>query len=543
MLVLRGLIVTTMERWSDLILLFIDVSQRSLGIVVSSVRFFTTPLQAKIMRTGVFYIDLHAKVVGIVLMLVIFILPMVFLSLLIGDYFPGSEEINTSNYIVYWSLLPLSFAVGVTLYRKYILDIYLLATARAAYLAALSLFSAALIYIFQENLISSFFISSIILFALSFITVRYYSNGQKIEEKGVVFITVSAGGGGAEKTAERLRCEFKDRNESFLWVSILGGHFDNSNKPDIQLDGRRVLYSVLRIYALLFKYRNYNVYSNLTYLNVATIFLWSLIPYKKGKLRAIEHNVLFYTEANSSKRYLRGFILSKISFLFYRLSNTEVMCVSEGVASDFLSVGVKNVSIFNNPFPAEINKRSINRTVDCSNFAFIGALSEQKNLPELIYAFSNLLNKIDLDSKLYILGEGSLSSSIKHLVASSGLSERIILLGQQKLPYLTLDQLGVRTVVVTSRWEGYCLVVEEAIISGFDVIVSNCHYGPSSIVDYYKVGRIYNLGSIEALSDCMLSSLADRNFKEFNPDILSKDIFNRGYNNFSSDRDFYEVFN
>lgn len=104
----------------------------------------------------------------------------------------------------------------------------------------------------------------------------------------------------------------------------------------------------------------------------------------------------------------------------------------------------------------------------------VGRFYPQKDYPNLISALA-LIDKVGSearDFRLDIVGDGPQRSKIEQLVASRGLSERVRFLGIRKdVPALMRD---TDIFVLPSAWEGFGLVVAEAMASEKIVVATDC---------------------------------------------------------------------
>lgn len=89
----------------------------------------------------------------------------------------------------------------------------------------------------------------------------------------------------------------------------------------------------------------------------------------------------------------------------------------------------------------------------------VGRLEKEKNHFFLFNVF-NEINRIDPDSKLLIIGDGSLRKQLQSYIDERGLSEKILLLGNRRdIP----DMLAILDVfVMTSYYEGLPMAALEA---------------------------------------------------------------------------------
>ncbi|WP_431223023.1 glycosyltransferase [Serratia sp. L9] len=136
----------------------------------------------------------------------------------------------------------------------------------------------------------------------------------------------------------------------------------------------------------------------------------------------------------------------------------------------------------------------------------VGRLMEQKDYPTLITAFSHLPQ-----SKLLIAGQGKLLSALQRQVKDLGLEERIDFLGVRH----DIDELyrQVDGFVLSSEWEGYGLVVAEAMASELPVVVTDSG-GPGEIVGREgKAGLLVPIKDPQALASA-LAAIEALPFKE-----------------------------
>lgn len=103
-------------------------------------------------------------------------------------------------------------------------------------------------------------------------------------------------------------------------------------------------------------------------------------------------------------------------------------------------------------------------------FIAVGSLSAQKDYPNLFNALSILENKIDY--KLFIVGDGELRSKLESMVFEKKLQKNISFLGIRKDIPALLSMSDI--FVLSSAWEGFGLVVAEAMACERIVIATDC---------------------------------------------------------------------
>lgn len=116
----------------------------------------------------------------------------------------------------------------------------------------------------------------------------------------------------------------------------------------------------------------------------------------------------------------------------------------------------------------------------------IGRLSPQKGFDMAIDAAAILKNQ-GFKFKWHIIGVGALRDSLQRQIASCGLQEDVLLLGERKNPYPYIKHCDM--VLQTSRYEGKSIVLDEAkilhkpiIATRYPSVSDNIEDGQSGIV-------------------------------------------------------------
>lgn len=186
------------------------------------------------------------------------------------------------------------------------------------------------------------------------------------------------------------------------------------------------------------------------------------------------------SEFESTNRGIKGLLkkifLSKISLAFVSGQSQKNLIKNIGFKGDIRKT--KGVGIFN------YEKLEIKNKVEVKNFLYVGRLSQEKNIEQLIKVF-NKLPELNLN----IVGYGPLESELKDKV----IRKNINFLGKidnKKLPeiYQKNDVL-----ILPSKSEAWGLVVEEALYNGIPVILSNKVGCSTEVIIDNKHGYIYNV--------------------------------------------------
>jgi len=129
----------------------------------------------------------------------------------------------------------------------------------------------------------------------------------------------------------------------------------------------------------------------------------------------------------------------------------------------------------------------------------VGAFISQKDYPTLIKSYERL-NKAD-SSRLFIIGHGPLEQQIKSLAQEqSSSSKSVEFLG--KVPSVQEYMSAADGFVLASQWEGYGLVVAEAMACELPVISTKCG-GPEELISHGETGFLTQKGDETKLADTM----------------------------------------
>lgn len=188
----------------------------------------------------------------------------------------------------------------------------------------------------------------------------------------------------------------------------------------------------------------------------------------------------------------------------------KVVCVSKSIEKRLKEeYGILNTETIYNPIDVEACK-GLSDHIEEHNFEFIlwyGRLDDKlKNLSLLIQAFkgSELPSK---KIKLIILGDGPDLLSLKQKVSEAGLSHAVIFESHKTNPLVYVK--SSKFVVLTSQYEGFPMVLPEALSCGVPVISVDCKSGPSEIIrDSFNGLLVKNNDEIE-LSNAMNSFIND----------------------------------
>ena len=133
----------------------------------------------------------------------------------------------------------------------------------------------------------------------------------------------------------------------------------------------------------------------------------------------------------------------------------------------------------------------------------VGRLQYQKNYPMLLNAFA--LVRQSIDALLIIAGIGDLENELKTQAKQLQIDQFVDFAGFVDNPYPLFKTADL--FVLSSHFEGFGIVVAEALACGCSVVSTNCPVGPAEILDNGKYGRLTPLGDTAAFAQAVIETL------------------------------------
>jgi glycosyltransferase involved in cell wall biosynthesis len=114
------------------------------------------------------------------------------------------------------------------------------------------------------------------------------------------------------------------------------------------------------------------------------------------------------------------------------------------------------------------------------------------------------------DALLIFAGDGPLRSDLENEAAKLGISERVRFLGFVNQTELPAIYTSADLMVLPSVYDGFGVVVNEAMLCGC-VVVASDHVGAArDLIAHGETGYVYPCGDVDSLADILVSALGDR---------------------------------
>ncbi len=133
-----------------------------------------------------------------------------------------------------------------------------------------------------------------------------------------------------------------------------------------------------------------------------------------------------------------------------------------------------------------------------------GRLNTQKGFDLLLRAWAQVPHE---DWRLEIYGSGPERAALERLHASLGLGDRAALKGRTKR--LGEKLAGASVFALSSRFEGFGMVIVEAMWAGLPVVAFDCPRGPSDIISDGEDGVLVAPEDVDALAAALTALIED----------------------------------
>lgn len=340
-----------------------------------------------------------------------------------------------------------------------------------------------------------------------------------MDRKRILLVLTSLEGGGAQRVAVTL-LEYLNRERFEPSVVLVEDIYDCAIPKDIPIvclhkKSRYDLFKIIRKLAKVFEREEPDiVLSFTTYPNLIAI-LARKFSHIKPKLLLSEH--IHVSSSLKHERPWGGIKGHLIRFLYPRAD--RVICVSSGTARDLVAhfkVPPEKVKVIYNPVDIKHILKLATEPVEHSWFTkketpiiiTMGRLTPQKGHSYLLKAFARVVAKHPC--RLVILGQGEERQALETLTRELGIEKEVAFLGFQTNPFKYLARADL--FVLSSLWEGFSLVIVEAMVCGIPIVSTHCPSGPDEIITDGENGLLVPVADEEAMAEAILQLLNDKDF-------------------------------
>jgi glycosyltransferase involved in cell wall biosynthesis len=208
--------------------------------------------------------------------------------------------------------------------------------------------------------------------------------------------------------------------------------------------------------------------------------------------------------------------------VMYRRADA-IVAVSDRVADDLASVAGlprSRITRIYNPLRPDLPERAMEPIDekwfdhDIPVLVAVGRLVAAKDYPTMLRAVALLRQNRNV--RLLILGDGPERDTLERLSETLGLTDCVRFLGFVLNPYPYMKRASA--FVLSSAWEGFGMVLIEALACGTPIVSTDCDAGPAEILVNGKFGRLARAGDPVSLATAIAASLEEKH----DPNVLKE---------------------
>ncbi len=148
---------------------------------------------------------------------------------------------------------------------------------------------------------------------------------------------------------------------------------------------------------------------------------------------------------------------------------------------------------------------------DPRHVVMLAHLKHQKRVDDAIAVFAQVVKRVP-DARLEIYGHGPEEESLRQEIDGLGLGSSVRLAGYTDDPGSLLQRAALS--LLTSRYEGFALVLLESLSSGCPPVSYDVKYGPSELISHGVNGILVEDGDMDTMAQQVTRLLTDHGLRD-----------------------------
>ncbi len=325
------------------------------------------------------------------------------------------------------------------------------------------------------------------------------------KEKSILFIIHSLDSGGIRNVVFALSSSFIKFGYKVTILSLTKTIADNENKflksgiktIRLPLSSKFLVLSPIPLFLYLLKNSNYEIIFIPGIVNaILTLPVIKIFMRKPSRIIVNAHTCFsaYYKTISLPKRIFIK--LGRYSLKWVDIIASDSIGASEDLKNFFQ---LKKVYTFYNPVADQLDlnfKENKNnaphdwlKDKNLTTFVTCGRHVKSKNFSYMLEIFQNLLKKRN-DLRLILIGKGPETDNLIQLTKDLKIDDKVDFSGYVNSPKQYMYHADY--FWLTSKFEGFSLVLGEALSMGTPCIVNDCPFGPAEVIEKGKYGLLLN---------------------------------------------------
>lgn len=197
----------------------------------------------------------------------------------------------------------------------------------------------------------------------------------------------------------------------------------------------------------------------------------------------------------------------------------RMIAVSQGVGRELVThwgIPEEKIAVIHNPVDLDhirkLGQESRETRLDPSGpvIVSVGRFTAQKGFTYLLRAFARL--RSSMPATLVLVGDGEDRVQLQRLARELGIWNSVVWPGYDPNPYRWMSRANL--FVLSSLYEGFGIVITEAMALGIPVVATDCPHGPAEILRGGRDGILVPPADDRLLAEAMVRVLTDSNVRE-----------------------------